>query len=707
MEKQTRPFRLGVAILGSVLAAGGLRAQEPMSRDTIEAIPLAPVTVTVLRAPFSMAEVPYSVSVKTREEIQRGKPGLSVEEALRVIPGVQVENRFNYALGERITIRGFGGRAQFGVKGIRVVVDGIPATLPDGQSSLTHVDVKTLGRVEVIRGPAASLYGNTAGGVIQMETQQPPPFPVSQEFGVVAGSHDLLRMSSSTGGRSGAASYRVNLSRLEFGGYRTRCDPGPPSTCRAHDQARNLYLSGRFGIESGRDRVRVTVGAGDSDAMNPGSLSAEMQETDRFQVFQQNVNRLTGKTVREGTLGASWFRTGGPGLMEFSAYLASRDVRNPIPSDIIEFSRTGGGLRALLSSEPAGAFGLRWALGAEADRQRDDRQNYGYAGPTSSEPGALRLDQLERVNNVGLFGQLAATPVSRLTLMTGLRFDWFGFDVQDRFLADNTDDSGSRTMDAFSPSVGATYAIHDRLHLYGNLGTTFETPTTTELANRPEGAGGFNPELEPQRAVSYELGTRYRLGSWLAAQLAVYRADVENSLIPFEVPQAPARRFYRNAGSATHQGVELGLTLAPLSGLTLHSAYSHTDARFDDYTVGTQSFAGNQIPGVAPHRIDATLTVAPRRAAWYGAVESRYVSRLAVNDANTAFSPAYNVVELRGGVEAWRIGAVTIDPFAGISNLLDVEYNAAVTVNAFGGRFFESGPGRSFYVGGNARFDRR
>lgn len=691
-----RNYWYGAAValaLGWSVAAAAQTPVERVLSDSLEVVPIAPVTVTVLRTPFQMSEVPYAVSVNTEREIQQGKPGLSVEEALRIIPGVQVENRFNYALGERVTIRGFGARAQFGVRGIRVLVDGIPATLPDGQSSMTHVDVKSLGKVEVVRGPAASLYGNTAGGVIQMEMEAPPPFPISQEFGVIGGSDGLLRLQSSTGGRSGALGYQLNLTRLTSDGY------------REHSRAENLYLNGRAGFDGERDRVRFVFSAGDSDALNPGSLSAQLQEEDRHQAFANNVRMRTGKTVREGMMGASWTREMEAGGFDLSSYLSTRDVSNPIPSDIIDLDRTGGGVRALLRSAPLGPFGMRVALGAEGDRQRDMRREFQNE---AGERGVLRLDQLEHVHNLGFFGQLSAHPLPRLTLLGGLRYDWFHFEADDRFITDtNPDDSGSRTLDALSPSFGATFAISDDLHLYGNIGTTFETPTTVELGNRPEGAGGINPDLEPQQTTSYEVGTRAQIGQRAALQLAIYRADVRNSLIPFELPETAGRTYFRNAGSATHQGVEFGATLVPLDGVSLQAAYTYTDARFDDYTVKGASFAGNEVPGVAPHRIEGVLSYSPRPGGWYAAVEGRHVSELAVDDANNSFSPAYTITEVRGGLGAVQLGTLALDPFLGISNLFDVDYNAAVTVNAFGQRYFESGPGRSFYAGATVRMDRR
>jgi iron complex outermembrane recepter protein len=234
------------------------------------------------------------------------------------------------------------------------------------------------------------------------------------------------------------------------------------------------------------------------------------------------------------------------------------------------------------------------------------------------------------------------------------------------------------------------------------VATVFETPTTTELANRPDGAGGFNPELEPQHARSVEVGARGDLGAQTTYQLAVYRSHIRNALIPFQVPEAQGRDFFRNAGTAVHQGAEAALGVALLPRLSATLAYAYTDAVFDDYTVRGVAFDGNHVPGVAPHRWTGGLNYR-REGGLFTGVEGVRVSSIPVDDANTDVSPAYALVNARIGHTGVRLGRTELAPFVGLNNLLDQEYNAAVTINAFGGRFFEPGPGRSLYFGMSVR----
>jgi iron complex outermembrane recepter protein len=684
IKRRAAPSLAGLALV--FFLAPGAPAQE-IPADSIP-IPIPAVTVTVLRTPLEIGRAPYAIAVNDEARIQRGQPNLGLDEALRGIPGVQVDNRYNFAVGERISVRGFGARAQFGVRGVRVLVDGIPATLPDGQTALSHVDLSTVTRAEVIRGPASALYGNTAGGVIQLETSPSPDAAIAQEFRVLGGSNGLLRLHSSTGGTSGPTSYLLNASRLEYGGFRD------------FSSGRNVYVGGRLGYQGARDEVRFVFSAVDSDAQNPGSLSLALLEQDRSQAFANNKLQQTGKQAREGQAGALWRRPMGGSTLESAIYGIRREVMNPIPNVIIDLDRAAFGARSVLQGGRGGW--LRWGAGFEADRQRDERRNFGNL---RGERGAPGLDQLEHVTNLAGFAQLTALPSERLTMLAGLRYDWFRFDVRDFFITEtNPDDSGSRTMDAVSPSVGVSYRLIDQLQLYGNVGTSFETPTTTELANRPDGAGGFNPLLEPQRALSMEIGARGRVNASMVYQLSLYRALVRNSLIPFEVPEAAGRQFFRNAGSAVHRGVEAGLTVVPLSFLRVDGAYTYTDARFRRYSTANNTFDGNRVPGIAPHRLDVSATLSRPGDSWFVTTEVRSLSHVPVDDANSARSPAYSLLDLRAGTSGLRAGPVAIAPFFGIANILDAEYNTAVAVNAFGQRFYEPGPGRSIHLGSSLRF---
>ncbi|HEX7120618.1 MAG TPA: TonB-dependent receptor [Longimicrobiales bacterium] len=673
-----------IAALAFPIGAGPLPAQTPPA-DTAAVLALDSLTVTVLRTPTRLADAPYAVEALTRDAADRARPALGLDEAFRGVAGVQVDNRYNFALGERVSIRGFGARSQFGVRGVKVVVDGIPATLPDGQTSLSHVDPGVVGRVELVRGPASALWGNAAGGVLQLETAAPAAVPLRQTLEAVAGADGMLRLASTTEGVRGDAAYRLSISHLSTDGHRDWSGAG------------RLRANGQLRYRTGAGELRFVGGFTRYDARNPGALSAAQLAEDRTQAHGFNRSQRTGEEAVEGRLGASWRQAVGAGALELSAYGVAKRLENPIPPTIIDVDRVAGGVRAILHAvAPLGGREVRWSVGVEAERQRDDRRNHDNVDGAR---GALTLDQLETVTAAGVFAQLSAPLGARLHLLGGIRYDRFRFQTEDRLVAGGSpDDSGRRDMDALSPSFGVLVDLDARARVYANVATSFETPTTTELANRPSGAGGFNPALEPQRTRSFEAGVKGRFGDVAAYRLAAYRARVVDALIPFEVPGAEGRQFFRNAGSVVHRGIEASVTFAWRRRWTARIAYTLTDARFETYAVGDAVHDGNRVPGVAPFRFDLALTYRSP-AGWFAGVDHRRVSRTPVDDANEAFSARYRVTDLRAGLDRVRFGAVDVAPFAGVSNLFDAEYNAAVTVNAFGGRYFEPAPGRAFYVG--------
>lgn len=629
--------------------------------------------VTVLRTPFVAERAPYAVTVVGADEIRRARPGFALDEALAGVPGVQVDNRYNLALGERISIRGFGARAQFGVRGVRVVLDGIPATLPDGQTTLNQVDLGGLARAEVLRGPSSALYGNAAGGVILLESA----FPDGVSGRVIGGADGLRRTEAAAGAPWGG----VRVSHFRYGGFR---DWSGAETLRGNARAR----FGGLGVVANVVRY---------DARNPGSLSDSLLRVDRTQAYGYNVRQRTAEVGTQAQLGATWSGAVGPAALELAGYGLTREIDNPIPPRIIDLERTAGGVRALARLEAGSA---RWTVGVEGDGQRDDRLNFVNE---QGDRGERVLDQRERVTSAAGFTQVALSLGERLDLLGSLRHDRFRFDVRDRLVsATDPDDTGSRTMGETSGAAGASLEVLEGLHLYGNVATAFETPTTTELANRPSGAGGFNPELAPQRTRSVEAGAKGRIGPVASFQVAAYRARVRDALIPFEVPGAEGRQFFRNAGSTVNRGLELGISATPVRGVRTRLAYTVTDARFERYAVGEAVHDGNRVPGVAPRRLEALASLTLPRGAFLD-LEGRYASRTPVDDANRHHSPAYFVADARVGVEEMRVGRAAVSPFLGVGNLFGAEYNSSVVVNAFGRRFYEPGPGRTLHVGAEVR----
>ncbi|MFP4623352.1 MAG: TonB-dependent receptor family protein, partial [Gemmatimonadota bacterium] len=615
---------------------------------------------------------------------------LGLGQVVAGVPGLQAETRYNPAQGDRIVMRGFGARAQFGVRGVLVRVDGIPATMPDGQSTLNHLDLSELARAEVVRGPASMLYGNAAGGAVLLETARPPFTGGGGRFSVTTGSAGLLRLGAAAEAAADPLDWRVAVTRERLDGFREF----------SWSESWNVTGASRVAVTGG-DLV-LSTHLVEYDARNPGGLTAEQLATDPTQAQERNVVQQTGEVGRHGQLGAVWTRSFDDVAIEASGHVLRRALDNPIPPVIIDLDRQAGGARLLARSQ--GAAGTRWAIGTEGSGQWDDRSNFDNQ---AGRRGTRVLDQAETVTNLAAFGQLLVPLGDPVELFAAARWDRIRFTAEDRLItADDPDDSGGRTLSAFSPSLGLTAEVARAVSLFANVSTSFQTPTTTELVNRPDGGGGFNPDLDPERTVGYEVGGRLRRqrGSIsLAAELVGYRATVSDALVPFEVPAAPGRSYFRNASESLHTGLEAAVT-AVTSATRATLALTLTRAEFVEYSVDQRAYDGLLVPGVRPWTVEVLLSRDLGRE-FRLSVDWRATGDMHADDANTLSDSGrplvtgYQRTSVALAAPAFELGPLRLSPCGGVENLLDEPYSASVIVNAFGGRYFEPAPGRVVYVG--------
>lgn len=645
---------------------------------------LEPLTVTVTRTAVAAERLAGAVSVVDVRAALHARPAMALDEVLAGVPGVFVANRWNFSLDQRISIRGFGARSSFGIRGVRVLLDGIPQTLPDGSGQLTNVELASADRVEVLRGPGSSLHGNATGGVISIRTAGSPTRGFEQEARLLSGPLFSKWHATSTA-RLGPGYGSLTASRLRFHGE------------RQHSAADVRHLNARYTLPIGAGTVLSFSGnAGDDPvADNPGALTAAELAANRDSAAAINLTRRAGKDVRQLQGGVSLRHTGaGGGETELAVFALDRRLRNPQTFAWIGIDRRATGLRAT-ASRPVTLLGLRQRLtaGFDAHRQRDDRTNFGNnAGAPDT---ARQLDQLERVTELGPFARTVIDLDDRLALAAGARYDWVTFDVEDRLVSGtNPDDSGRRVMRSASWSLGVTMRLADAVIGYANAGTSFETPTTTELANRPDTAGGFNATLEPQRALSFEAGVR---GAWGAGRgsISFYRAQVKDALISYQIPSSPGRVFFQNAGRSRHQGVEIGAAV----GSVLQLAYTFSDFRYTDYTARGRVLDGRQLPGIPTHLLQATWRVAPRAlgGAWLEA-QHTHSSGVLVDDTLATRTEPWMTADVRAGWSG-TIRNVHLAPFLGVGNILNARYVGSVVINAANGRYYEPAPGRHWHVG--------
>jgi iron complex outermembrane receptor protein len=681
---------------GTATPADSVRA------DSVRAERLAERRVEVTRSETTTDRLPWAIGAQRTEQLRRGQATVGLDEALANIPGVVVSNRHNFALDSRVSIRGAGSRANFGMRGVKVLLDGIPQSLPDGQSQLTNVDLAALSRVEVLRGSASSLYGNGSGGVIAFTTDLSAPHPLSASIRQVSGSSGLQKTQLRANGRAGNALGMLSVSRTAVDGFRQYSEA----------EARQLLTALDLAVGA-QTILSLRAGAADTPkALNPGALTAAEYAANPDTASLSSVNRGASREVDQRYASVRLRQSRGDVEWSGAVYGQRRFVYNalavapPAPSGPTNgiyntLDRRVTGARFDASRTFAGASRLRVAAGVDVQRSFDVRRNQRSTGGRPAAPeDTLLVDQNEEVVSIGPFAQVQWDPHPRVTASVGGRWDRLRFRVDDNFFTDGDDDSGSRTMTAASGHVGLVWRATDALAPYANFSTAFETPTTTELQARSDGAGGFNPDLGPQRIRTLELGLRGQIGERGAFEVALFQSDARDAIVQFL--ETDGRAFFRNAGETRNRGVELGATFAPAPWVDLLGAWTIADYRFTEYRItngaSVDTLDGNRLAGVPRHAVRAGARVRVGSASF--GVDHTLQTEVFGDDRNQVRVDGWGVGQLNlraAWTTVWR--GMRVEPFAAVHNALDHAYVGSVTLNGFGGRVLEPAPRRNWYVG--------
>jgi iron complex outermembrane receptor protein len=673
-----------MTLMVGVVPSSSVGQSSPDTSIAME-VEMAPVEVTA--TPFRIANesASFSASVRTRtDQAINSTPSLSLEEITTGLPGLSVQSRTHFALGDRITIRGFGWRAQFGVRGIQMTLDGIPLTVADGQSVVHVLDPSFVRSIEVIRGPASTFWGNASGGVLSLSTRPPSNAAHTVRLKQTVGSYGLSKTDVQVTPNLGKHQLSVYSSYLTQEGF------------RQHSDTRLLRSGFTSDVVLGDARGLRVIGALQymPRADSPGSLEEEAAQQTPEQARETILDFDVGKEVTQGQLGATYYDELSPGTLNATAYGIVRDLENPIPFNVIDLNRRAGGVRLTLDNQTSS---VKWGVGVEGKLQHDERTEFTSDGGA---PDSLLIDQLETVDNAAAFGRLSI-PLGRLNVDAGLRYDWLQFEADDRLGSDD----GTQTFRALSPSIGVSYNL-GAARVFANLSTGLEAPTTTELSNRPDGQGGFQ-DLNAENILAVEGGVA---GEWIARRLsydlAVFYQDIDDVLVPFQ-QQAFGPTYYRNQGAARHLGAEGSLQWRPVDLLSLQASYSYVDAVFTAGTIEgpdeTTSLDGNQLPGVPTHRLGATARLRTDPIRWSIAVQN--VGEQYGDSENTATINSYTTVDLRLSYAGLSIAEeATVTPFLALNNAFDARYSNVV-VNAFGGRFYEPAAGRHWRFGASLQLN--
>jgi iron complex outermembrane receptor protein len=698
-----RAAAIALALLPAALAPLCAGAQQSPPASQLAVLP--EVVVTATRIEEDSFDLPLSIDRVDRGVIREDKPQVNLSESLNRVPGVVVQNRQNYAQDLQISSRGFGSRATFGVRGLRLIADGIPATMPDGQGQAATFNLGSADRVEIMRGPFSSLYGNASGGVIQVFTADGPPEPtLSGSF--YAGSYDTWKLAAQFGGTSGRLNYIGDLSRFQTDGYRD------------HSWARRDQLNAKAKVDA-QERGVVTLVVNSLDqpeTQDPLGLTAAQVAQDPRQAGANAVAFDTRKSIAQAQLGLTYgLDVTRSDRLEARVYGGDRQITQYLAIPLVNQAAptSSGGVVDL--DRGYGGVGLRWthvttlagapvtaSVGADYDRQAERRQ--GFINNFGVE-GALKRDEDDTVYSTGVYAQAEWRFAPRWNLIAGLRYSRVEFESQDYYIAaGNPDDSGSIRYSRTTYATGLAYRLNPDVSLYGNVGTGFETPTFAELAYQPGGGTGLNFNLRPAQSVHYEIGFKSRLGDAMRLNLALFHIDVTDEIVVNT--NSGGRSTFKNASKTQRDGAELAWEGRFPHGFEAAIAYTWLDARFTEpftTVIGAPSVpiavnAGNRLPGVPENSAYGELVWRYARAGFHAGVEVRYSDKVYVNDPNTEAAPAYTVWNIRAGFEQrarkWRISE-----FVRVDNVGDKQYIGSVIVSEANKRFYEPAPTRNALAG--------
>lgn len=632
-------------------------------------------TLTIVVTGDEESKLPLAVSRVESEDLAAPNEQ-SLQDFLDPVPGLFSQNQDNTAQGLRPSIRGFGSRAAFGVRGIRVLVDGVPMTLPDGQTDLDALDLGLLESVEVIRGPSATLFGNAAGGAILLETREPAANPEAR-LDLQAGNFGNRRLRLE-------GSHQLGGSNI-LGAY-TQADA---DAARDHAHTDTELLNLRLTQSLANGKLSAWISRLDITSEDPGGLTESEVRLDRRAARDRNVQFNAGETIEQQRAALSWNGSVKNWSLQTTGYAGQREFANRLPfagGGQVQFDRSFAGFGATVSRTFEGTtVRQQFSMGLDMQLQKDDRERFDN---NNGMRGARTLAQDEEASSAGFFIRDTIALTDHWETSLGLRHDMLNLEVDDRFLSDG-DESGDRDIDNTSADISLS-RYFDQTMVYGRLATSFETPTFTELAN-PNG-GGFNPELESTEALNREIGIK---GQWsiLEYTAAIYSIKVDDELVPFELASQPGRRFFRNAGKTQRKGIELTGLYLLTDRWQINSNYSYADNEFEN-----GALSGNQLPGLPEHTV--WLSSNHKLGNWNLALSGQYIGRLYADDSNTESVEGYGLVHAQS---RYRHGE-HIEFSAAIDNLLDKKYNDNIRINAFGGRYFEPAAGRTYRLNLKLKF---
>ena len=685
----------------ALLTAVILQSMHAYAETTEYQLPV--ITVQAVHTDSELLSTSASIQ-KVQAATVQNNANVNLSEVLQGGAGLQINNRENYAQDLQISMRGFGARSTFGVRGIRMYVDGIPATMPDGQGQSSNIDLNSLDHIEVLTGPFSSLYGNSSGGTILAETKEGQGKD-SIQVGLNAGSHHKQQANIQLQGGSEQANqpaYVISSSYFDTDGFRD------------HSAAQKVLNNAKltWNLKDG-SKINWVMNRVDIDADDPQGLSREQWKANPKQVNDSNNIYNVRKEIEQTQTGLTWTKPLNDQQELYSMlYLGNRQVvqYQSIPKGPQANARHAGGVIDFDRDYYGADF--RWTgkellpnttlvAGVALDRMVEDRKgynNYNHAG-TFGVKGDLRRNENNTLWNLDPYVQASWQFLPTWHLDTGLRYSNVHYESDDHYIIDkNGDDSGSTDYQKLLPSVALGWEILPELYAYASYGKGFETPTFTEMAYPTLATSGINFDLKPASSDTYELGLKSQ-NAFGMFTLAVFNTVTKNDIVPDDANAG--RNTFRNAEQTLRQGAELAWQQQLWRDLKLSASYSYLDATFDADIAATSTKPliekGTYIPGIAKNQAFTRIAWQPEQGFQAG-LEARYMDKIYVDDINSDTAPSYTVVAANVGY-LWVNRDWKVNSYARVDNLFDRNYVGSVIVNDSNSRFFEPADGRNFSVG--------
>ncbi|NKI32790.1 TonB-dependent receptor family protein [Croceivirga thetidis] len=669
---------LFLLLITSFFSIQQIQAQQ----DSIPTVELDSVVVQAARLGATENTLPMAVTVKNVTQLQQNLQQLTVNDYLLAVPGVFVQSGNNFAQDARISIRGFGARSAFGIRGVKLVIDGIPETTPDGQGQVDNLNLGLIENIEIIRGASSSLYGNASGGVISVNTLS--------NF-----TKDFARISSSYGSYN-FQNYQAVVGLL---GKKTRTTLFTNRTTQDGYRDHSRFETNQFNLRSNlslnsNSKLNFQLNYTDSPlAEDPGGLLLDEAEANPSQARDRNVEFNSREAVKQFKTGLAYRLNTAKTTLNSYGYYNYRDFENFLPFQFggaVDVIRNYWGHGSNLTLKLIAENKLNFQFGYDLAFQNDRRTRYQNL---EGERGDATLRQNELFRNFGSFAILQSE-LNNWVFRGSMRYDRNVLEAEDAFLS-NGDASGETTLNTVNPSLGIRYRFDAFNSVFAGFSTSFETPVLSELSANPDNSGGFNRNLREQTSSTFELGYQY-FKNGFSLGLTGFYIQSEGEFVPFELEAFPDRTFFRNAGESERFGLELASTWRITRQWRLSGSYAYSDFTYALFDIPNGNFDGNRLPGIPKHL--AALRTSFRKNGLLLRLDSQYRGNFFANDSNTVKEDSVVLLNFGG---SYRIDLKTFDlqPFFGINNLLNSAYNDNIRSNAFGGRFFEPAPEINGYLG--------